>query len=46
MVEGLKGPATGMGGNAVIGIHHGEYRGGNIGGAYVGGPAVQLLDEA
>jgi len=46
MVEGLKGPAMAMGANAVIGIYHGEYRGVNIGGEYVSGLAVQVLDEA
>jgi hypothetical protein len=44
MVEGLKGPARSMGANAVIGIYHGEYRGVNIGGEYVSGLAVQILD--
>lgn len=45
MVEEMKGPAMGMGADAVIGIYHGEYRGVNIGAEYVSGLAVQILDE-
>jgi hypothetical protein len=43
MVEGLKGLATSMGANAVVGIYHGEYRGMNVAGEYVSGLAVQVL---
>jgi hypothetical protein len=46
MVEGLKAPAASMGANAVIGIYHGEYRGVNIGGEYVSGLAVQVIEAA
>ncbi len=46
MVEALKGPAKGMRANAVVGIYHGVYLGGDINVEYVSGLAVQILNEA
>lgn len=46
MVEALIPPARDMGADAVVGLYHGEYRGVNIGVAYVSGLAVKYLDSS